>query len=122
MNAMQLAEQRGWNVAERHGSRTGHADSICIEVETDTGVTSVVGAVVLGRPRLMQVDGIQCEAALSGALIYMRNQDVPGVIGRVGTVLDRSQINIANFSLGRGETPPSNWRAPCSSGDDGAAV
>jgi D-3-phosphoglycerate dehydrogenase len=106
VNAMQLAEQRGWNVAERHESRTGHADSICLEVETDTGVTSVDGAVVLGRPRLMQVDGIQCEATLSGALIYMRNQDVPGVIGHVGTVLGRNQINIANFSLGRGETPP----------------
>ena len=69
----------------------------------DDGVTSVEGAVILNRPRLLQVDGIYCEAALAGFLIYMRNQDVPGVIGHVGTVLGRNRINIANFSLGRRE-------------------
>jgi len=59
--------------------------------------------VVLGKPRLLQVDGIYCEAALQGYLIVMKNQDVPGVIGHVGTVLGRNAINIANFSLGRRE-------------------
>ena len=52
------------------------------------------------------MDGIYCEAPLSGHLIYMRNQDVPGVIGHVGTVLGRNCINIANFSLGRRDAPP----------------
>ena len=67
--------------------------------------TTAEGAVVLGRARLMQVDGIQCEAPLSGHLIYMVNQDVPGVIGHVGSVLGRNGLNIANFSLGRREQP-----------------
>jgi D-3-phosphoglycerate dehydrogenase len=40
-----------------------------------------------------------------GFLIFMKNQDVPGVIGHVGTVLGRNAINIANFSLGRREAP-----------------
>jgi D-3-phosphoglycerate dehydrogenase len=54
---------------------------------------------------LLQVDGIQLEATLSGHLTYMRNRDVPGVIGYVGTVLGQNGINIANFSLGRQDAP-----------------
>lgn len=105
VNAMQIAGQRGLNVAERHEKRSGHMDSIRVELETDAGVTTVEGAVVLDKARLIQVDGIQCEAPLSGHLIFMKNQDVPGVIGHVGTVLGRNRINIANFSLGRRDVP-----------------
>ncbi len=103
INAMQIAGQRGWNLAERHEARSGHTDSILLELETDAGLTVVEGAVLLGNPRLIQVDGIYCEAPLSGHLIFMKNHDVPGVIGHVGTVLGRNCINIANFSLGRRE-------------------
>ncbi|HWQ54884.1 MAG TPA: phosphoglycerate dehydrogenase [Bryobacteraceae bacterium] len=105
VNAMQLASERGWKVQERHEGRSGHTDSILLEVETDRGVISVEGAVVFGRARLIQVDGIRCEAPLYGNLLVMMNQDVPGVIGHVGTVLGRNSINIANFSLGRRATP-----------------
>jgi D-3-phosphoglycerate dehydrogenase / 2-oxoglutarate reductase len=101
VNAMQIAEQRGWNVAETHEKRSVHTDSIRLELETDAGLTVVEGAVFLEKPRLTQVDGIYCEAPLAGFLIFMKNQDVPGVIGHVGTVLGRNGINIANFSLGR---------------------
>jgi len=104
VNAMQIASSRGWSVAERHDNRLGASDTIRLEVETDSGVTSVEGAVLLGRPRLIQVDGIYCEAPLSGHLIFMKNADVPGVIGHVGSVLGRNGVNIANFSLGRRET------------------
>jgi len=103
INAMQIAEQRGWQVVERHDKRSVHTDSIRIDVETDTGVTSVEGAVVLGKTRLLQVDGIYCEMELGGSLLVMKNDDVPGVIGHVGTVLGKNSINIANFSLGRRE-------------------
>ena len=51
------------------------------------------------------MDGIYCEAPLAGHLTFLKNEDVPGVIGHVGTVLGRNGINIANFSLGRQETP-----------------
>ncbi len=105
VNAMQIAAQRGLDVAERHEKRTGHTDSIRLELETDSAVTTVEGAVVLNRPRLLQVDGIYCETPLAGHLTYMKNQDVPGVIGHVGTVLGRNRINIANFSLGRRDAP-----------------
>lgn len=105
VNAMQLADQRGWSVTEVHREQPGRTDSIRLELETDCGVTTVEGAVFIDKPRLTQVDGIYCEAALAGSLIFMKNQDVPGVIGHVGTVLGRNSINIANFFLGRRDTP-----------------
>lgn len=105
INSMQIAKQRGLNVAERHEERSGQADSIRLELETDAGTTTVAGAVVLGKPRLTQIDGIYCETTLSGTLTFMKNNDVPGVIGHVGTVLGNNGINIANFSLGRQEAP-----------------
>jgi D-3-phosphoglycerate dehydrogenase len=104
VNAMQAAEHRGWQLEESHERRSTHTDTIRIEIQADHTVTAVEGAVVLGRPRLTQVDGIHCEVALAGPLIFMKNRDVPGVIGHVGTVLGRNRINIANFSLGRRDT------------------
>jgi len=105
INALQITEQRGWNVLEVHETPSAHTDSIRLELETDAGTTSVVGAVFLDKPRLTQVDGIYCEAPLAGYLLFMKNHDVPGVIGHVGTVLGRNGVNIANFSLGRCDTP-----------------
>ncbi|HWR49678.1 MAG TPA: phosphoglycerate dehydrogenase [Bryobacteraceae bacterium] len=106
VNAMQIATDRGLTVSERHGEKkAAYVDSVTVELETDAGVSSVEGAVVLGKPRLMRVDGITCEAPLSGHLLFMKNQDVPGVIGHVGTVLGENGINIANFSLGRRDHP-----------------
>jgi D-3-phosphoglycerate dehydrogenase len=105
VNAMQIANQRGLSVAERHDTRTGHIDSITVELETDAGVSQVEGSLVLGKPRLLQVDGIYCEVPLAGHMVFMKNQDVPGVIGYVGTVLGSNGVNIANFSLGRRDAP-----------------
>jgi D-3-phosphoglycerate dehydrogenase len=56
---------------------------------------------VFDRPRLTQVDGNPCEASLTGHLLFFRNEDVPGVIGWIGSVLGKNNINIGNFSLGR---------------------
>ena len=105
VNALQLASDRGLHYAERHEQRSGHTDSVCVELETAAGTTRVEGAIIFGRPRLIQVDNIPCEMALSGHLLFMRNQDVPGVIGWVGSVLAENKINIANFSLGRPDVP-----------------
>jgi D-3-phosphoglycerate dehydrogenase len=59
-------------------------------------------------PRLLSLDGIDIEAPLRGTLIALRNHDVPGVIGRIGTVIGEHGINVANFALGRAdETHPS---------------
>ena len=101
VNAMQIADDRGLSVEERHEKRVAHTDSVRLELKTDTGVTSVEGAVVLDQPRLIQVDGIYCETTLGGNLTFLMNRDVPGVIGHIGVVLGKNGINIATFSLGR---------------------
>jgi D-3-phosphoglycerate dehydrogenase len=103
VNAMQISRERGFSVEERRELRQGAMDSLGIELVTDTGTLAVEGAIVLGRPRLLQVEGIACEATLDGNLLYSKNQDVPGVIGFVGRVLGENGINIANFALGRQE-------------------
>jgi D-3-phosphoglycerate dehydrogenase len=51
--------------------------------------------------RLLGVDAIDIEVPLGGNLIFMRNRDVPGVVGKIGTLLGRHKVNIANFALGR---------------------
>ncbi len=101
VNAMQIAADRGLTVAERHDQRAAHTDTIQLELETDAGHTVVEGAVLLDRPRLVQVEGIPCEAPLEGNLTFVENDDVPGVIGYIGDVLGKNKINIATFSLGR---------------------
>jgi D-3-phosphoglycerate dehydrogenase len=105
VNAMQIAADRGLNVGESLEARPAHMDLLRLELETDHGVTTVEGGLILDRPRLMRIDGIACEAPLDGHLTFMKNQDVPGVIGSIGTVLGKHGINIANFSLGRREQP-----------------
>ncbi|MGB9611222.1 MAG: ACT domain-containing protein, partial [Bryobacteraceae bacterium] len=105
VNAMQLASQRNLAVTEAHQPRGGATDSIQVEIIAPSAATSVTGGVVMDKPRLLSIDGIPVEITLAGHLIYMRNIDVPGVIGHVGSVLGRNQINIANFSLGRQDRP-----------------
>jgi D-3-phosphoglycerate dehydrogenase / 2-oxoglutarate reductase len=112
VNAMQVATQRGFRVIEQREPGQSHMDSIRIELESDAGSSSVVGALVMGKPRLLQVENISCEATLDGNLMYSKNQDVPGVIGYFGTVLGKNGINIASFALGRQDTPNNDPAEP----------
>lgn len=105
VNAATIAQERGLRVLEAHKpkSSTGGAGSVLsIFLKSSAEEHLVKGAVLHGSaPRLLHVDGIDVEAPLERNLIYLRNRDVPGVIGRVGTILGEESINIANFSLGR---------------------
>ena len=64
----------------------------------------------------IDLDGFHVEAPLEGHLTVLRNRDVPGVIGQVGTVLGKNEINIANFALGRSDGSASSAVASASSG------
>jgi len=104
VNAAAIAESRGLPVHEARKAKTsGSTESvISILLKTSTEEHIVKGSVLHKHmPRLLNVYGINVEAPLERNLIYMRNDDVPGVIGRVGTILGEQKINIANFSLGR---------------------
>jgi D-3-phosphoglycerate dehydrogenase len=72
-----------------------------------TGLATVLHG---NSPRLLSYDGIDIEAELAGTLVVIRNLDVPGVIGRVGTILGEAKLNIASFALGRAK--PSKGSKP----------
>ncbi len=103
VNAAAIAASRGLRVHEASQPKSSRGESvISIFLKTSQEEHFVKGTVLHGNmPRLLHVDGIDVEAPLERDLIYMRNRDVLGVIGRVGTILGEHQINIANFSLGR---------------------
>ncbi|MGO9127463.1 MAG: phosphoglycerate dehydrogenase [Terriglobales bacterium] len=105
VNAAAIAAARGLRVHEARkvkGSTGGAGSVLSILMKTQTEEHVVKGAVLHGKtPRLLHVDGIEVEAPLERNLIFLRNRDVPGVIGKVGTILGDHKINIADFSLGR---------------------
>ncbi|HXW93243.1 MAG TPA: phosphoglycerate dehydrogenase [Terriglobales bacterium] len=107
VNASAIASARGLRVQEASPEKgaTGVGSLLSIRVQTHREEHLVKGGVLHARaPRLLHVDGIEVEAPLERDLIYLRNRDVPGVIGKVGTILGDHRINIADFSLGRRES------------------
>ena len=109
INASQIARDRAIGCSEVRRGKAHFSDSLKLALKTDDMDHAVEGTVFPdGSPRLLSIDGIYVEALLSGSLLYVRNQDVPGVIGRLGTALGEQGINIADFSLGRGERAASD--------------
>jgi D-3-phosphoglycerate dehydrogenase len=106
VNARTAALARGIEIVESRSSRSRHFTSLLsIKVVTDTGVRLVEGTVFEpGSPRLVSLLGVGVEAPLGGTMLIVANDDQPGVIGEVGTILGRHRVNIANFALGRGES------------------
>jgi len=101
VNAVSAAEERGIRVTERKKAEGSNA--LRMTFKSAAQENTVAGTVAVGgQLRLLEIDGIHVEAPLEGNMIYLRNLDVPGVVGRVGTVLGQHNVNIANFSLGRG--------------------
>jgi D-3-phosphoglycerate dehydrogenase len=104
INAATVAQERGIRVHEdkRESHRGGAATVLSIELHAVSGVRHATATVIHGeQPRLLEFDGIDIEAPLEGNLLVCRNLDVPGVIGRIGTILGEQGVNIANFALGR---------------------
>jgi D-3-phosphoglycerate dehydrogenase / 2-oxoglutarate reductase len=105
INAGALALARGIEVVElRSARRADFSNSLGIALRTESETCSGLGMVGLrGAVRLLGINDIDIEAPLKGTILFIRNQDVPGVIGRVGTLLGDRKVNIANFALGRNQ-------------------
>ena len=104
INAATIAEERGIRIHEekQNGQRGGAATMIAVELHSAAGTSHATATVIHGeQPRLLEFDGIDVEAPLEGNLLVCRNLDVPGVIGKIGTILGEHGVNIANFALGR---------------------
>jgi D-3-phosphoglycerate dehydrogenase len=105
VNARTVARSRGIDVVESRSARPRHLTSLLgLKLLTSDGERWVEGTVFEPNiPRLVSVRGVSVEAPLSGTLLVIANDDQPGVIGEVGTILGRHGVNIASFALGRGE-------------------
>jgi D-3-phosphoglycerate dehydrogenase len=105
INAATVAAERGVRVQEDKKEFTagGTGSVLKLALHSSEGESTASATVLHGSsPRLLTYDGIDIEAPLHGTLVVIRNHDVPGVVGRIGTILGEHQVNIANFALGRG--------------------
>ncbi|MBX9730720.1 MAG: ACT domain-containing protein, partial [Sphingomonas sp.] len=103
VNAPFLAKERGIDVREiRHDREGDYHTMVRVTVKTDAGDKSVAGTLFGdAAPRLVELFGIKVEADLAGHMLYVVNEDAPGFIGRLGTTLGESGVNIGTFHLGR---------------------
>jgi D-3-phosphoglycerate dehydrogenase len=103
VNARNVAHERGIEIIESRSTRSRNYTSLLsVKLHTPDGERWVEGAVFeRTSPRLVLLDGISVEAPLEGTMIVIHNTDQPGVIGAIGTILGRHNVNIANFALGR---------------------
>lgn len=105
VNASAAAAERGLVIEETTRRRErGYPNTVEVFVSDGARELTAEGTVFQdGSPRILSLDGIPLEATLQGTVLLTRNQDVPGVIGQIGTALGSLGINIATFALGRRE-------------------
>lgn len=103
VNAPFLAKERGLDVREvRHDREGVYHTLLRVTVATSQGDRSVAGALFgANAPRLVEIFGVGIEAELAGHMLYIVNEDAPGFIGRIGSLLGDNGINIGTFHLGR---------------------
>jgi D-3-phosphoglycerate dehydrogenase len=108
INSELLLRERGIELSEQKNREHGaFASSITGEV-SGGGRTAIASGTLLGHnmPRLVMVDDYRLEAYLDGQLLVFTHTDVPGIVGRVGNVFGRHQVNIAQMAVGRGSHQP----------------
>jgi D-3-phosphoglycerate dehydrogenase len=103
VNAVAIAREKGIEVVESTSSaHLAFANLVVLRLRSAEGELSVAGT-VFGRNhlRLVDVDGVEVDAIPQGHLLFIKNDDRPGVIGHIGTLLGARAVNIARMSVGR---------------------
>nr|WP_313709149.1 phosphoglycerate dehydrogenase [Brucella intermedia] len=98
-----MVKERGIIVSEVKRDKSGIFDGyIKLTVKTTLRERSIAGTCFSdGKPRFIQIKGINLDAEVGPHMLYVTNKDVPGMIGLLGTICGKHNVNIANFSLGR---------------------
>jgi D-3-phosphoglycerate dehydrogenase len=102
VNAQVIAEERGIRLSRKTSTaEPGFETSVAVLVETAQGRSRVVGAPVGTSGRVIRIDDYLVEVAPEGWMLVIKNRDVPGVIGRVGTVIGEAGVNVASWHQAR---------------------
>ncbi len=103
VSAPVVARERGIQVATTRQEKSGSFDGYMkLTVVTDRRERSLAGTVFSdGKPRFIQIKGINIDAEIGQHMLYTTNEDVPGIIGLLGMTMGKNGVNIANFTLGR---------------------
>ena len=102
VSAPALLKERGAVLTESTRDSSPTYDSLIrIKVKTGGGWRTLAGAVIGGKPRIVEVKGMALEAPFHPVSLYINNSDTPGFIGALGTLLGDAKVNIATFHLGR---------------------
>lgn len=103
MNALLIAKTRGIEVSESKTTEVmDFANAIAVTVETSKGKNLVMGSLFTKTdPRIIRINNFYVDLVPKGHLVYISNKDLPGVVGEIGTILGKSNINIAGMTFGR---------------------
>ncbi len=103
VNAPVLAKERGIKVTESKSSTSDHYSNLLqVDVRTDKKQSRVAGTVISREDtRIVMIDTYNVEAVPDGYLLLISNNDVPGIVGQIGTLLGNNGVNIAGMTLGR---------------------
>ncbi len=104
VNSEVLLRERGIELVEQSRQDRGAFNSLISAQLTTDSETRRAAATLFGNnmPRLVQIDEYRLEAYLDGTLLVFTHMDVPGIIGRVGTIFGQHAVNIAQMAVGRG--------------------
>ena len=105
VSAPVIAKERGVQISTTNQDKSGAFDGyVKVTIVTDQMERSIAGTVFSdGKPRFIQIKGINIDAEIGAHMVYTTNKDVPGIIGTLGQTLGENGVNIANFTLGRAE-------------------
>jgi D-3-phosphoglycerate dehydrogenase len=105
VNAPLIAKQRNIEIQETKSNKPGDYQTLIkLTVTTDKKKKELAGTLFGGsKPRIVEVNGIKLEAGLGPRMLYVNNEDKPGLIGNLGKLLGDAGVNIANFNLGRND-------------------
>ncbi len=103
VSAPVIAKERGIQIATTRQEKSGVFDAyIKVTMVTDKRERSIAGTCFSdGKPRFIQIKGINIDAEIGRHMLYTTNEDVPGIIGLLGMTMGKNNVNIANFTLGR---------------------
>jgi D-3-phosphoglycerate dehydrogenase / 2-oxoglutarate reductase len=108
VNAEMLLRERGIEVIEQRSTDIGDFSSVIAAEGVTNKKTSIAAGTLFGNhmPRLVQKGSCRLESYLDGILMIFNHRDMPGVIGKVGSIFGRHRVNIAQMSVGRATEKP----------------